>query len=203
MITGFHRCQSGAVGITFAVAAIPLLLAMGTAIDYNQAYSTKSKLQAIADAAAMAGAAAEEKKAVAENFFQNELKKHPELDGAKSQYRVANGAVTVTATRSVDTIFVRVVGINEIDVKVEATAAAAGGPIELVIALDATTSMSSVGSRQQAYDAITQVIGQVFDNSANGEAFATLMPFSDRVMIPMSKESWCTTASSRMTGTTS
>lgn len=50
----FRRDQRGNLAVIFAVAAVPLISAIGCAIDYSEATRIKSKLQSAADAAAVA-----------------------------------------------------------------------------------------------------------------------------------------------------
>src|SRR5262245_61027135 len=45
--------QSGGVAITFALALIPMTLAVGAAVDYSFASSARAHLNAVADAAAL------------------------------------------------------------------------------------------------------------------------------------------------------
>jgi Flp pilus assembly protein TadG len=52
-ISRFRRDSSGNVALIFAVAALPLVSAVGCAIDYNRATQIRSKLQAAADAASV------------------------------------------------------------------------------------------------------------------------------------------------------
>jgi Flp pilus assembly protein TadG len=50
----FRRDQRGNIAVIFAIATIPLIAAIGGAIDYAEAVRMKSKLQSAADAAAVA-----------------------------------------------------------------------------------------------------------------------------------------------------
>jgi Flp pilus assembly protein TadG len=52
-IGGFRRDSSGNVGVIFALALLPLVSAVGCAVDYNRATQVRSKLQAAADAASV------------------------------------------------------------------------------------------------------------------------------------------------------
>ncbi len=54
----FQKDTSGAIAIIFVLALVPLLLAMGFAIDYTSASTARSKLDTAADAAALAGVVA-------------------------------------------------------------------------------------------------------------------------------------------------
>ncbi len=54
LMNRFRRDQRGNLAVIFAVAAVPLISAIGCAIDYSEATRIKAKLQSAADAAAVA-----------------------------------------------------------------------------------------------------------------------------------------------------
>lgn len=54
LIRGFRNDQRGNLAVIFAIACVPLISAIGCAIDYTEAVRIKSKLQSAADAAAVA-----------------------------------------------------------------------------------------------------------------------------------------------------
>ena len=53
LMNRFRRDQRGNIAVIFAIAAIPLISAVGCAIDYSEATRIKAKLQSAADAAAV------------------------------------------------------------------------------------------------------------------------------------------------------
>lgn len=53
LISGFRRDQRGNIAVIFALALIPVMTAVGCAIDYSRAVQIRSKLQAAADAASV------------------------------------------------------------------------------------------------------------------------------------------------------
>lgn len=195
----FIHNDTGAVAVLMGVLIVPLILSVGVAVDFANSHSARSTLQSIADAAALAGASTSTNKhAIAKAFFDQEVAARPQLAGATSRINLANGVVTVTGNHSVPTKFMKLAGFDEVAVQVTSVAETGSGPLELVIALDATTSMASLGSRQQAYQAIEQVLGEVLDSaqSSSGAAatYVSLLPFSDRVAIPTLNQSWVTGA---------
>src|SRR3954454_17409736 len=128
-------------------------------IDYGQAAQKQRRLQAAADAAALAGAQRLDDVAVAKSMAQDygatgaKGNAVPDLvGGAAGETRttvcaslgcVADDAVVVSETASVPTTFGKVLNINSIDV--HAKAAACGPchekPLDIVILLDRTRSM--------------------------------------------------------------
>jgi Flp pilus assembly protein TadG len=53
LLKRFHRSERGNIAVIFAIASIPLLAAVGCAVDYSLATRMKSKLQSAADAASV------------------------------------------------------------------------------------------------------------------------------------------------------
>lgn len=54
LLNRFRRDKRGNIAVIFAIACVPLISAIGCAIDYSEATRLKSKLQSAADAAAVA-----------------------------------------------------------------------------------------------------------------------------------------------------
>lgn len=57
LIRRFVGDRRGNIGVIFAIASVPLITAVGCAIDYSRATQTRSKLQAAADAASVGAVA--------------------------------------------------------------------------------------------------------------------------------------------------
>jgi len=57
LIGRFHRDQRGNIAVIFALSCVPLISAIGCAIDYSRATQIQSKLQAAADAASVGSVA--------------------------------------------------------------------------------------------------------------------------------------------------
>ena len=56
-IVSFSGREGGSIAITFALLLIPLLLAVGVAVDYLRAYQARTALQEVVDAAGIAAGA--------------------------------------------------------------------------------------------------------------------------------------------------
>ena len=143
-----------------AVLLLPILLGMvGLVLDIGHGYSVQRKLQATADAAALAGAAnlpnvssavstassfgAEPgaqnalggNDAVTENVATKCLTSFPGCTTAN--------AVTVTESAKVNTVFARVLGVDSFTVHAKSTACSPCGskPLDIMVVLDRTGSM--------------------------------------------------------------
>ncbi|HWX83452.1 MAG TPA: pilus assembly protein TadG-related protein, partial [Xanthobacteraceae bacterium] len=92
----FRRNEGGTMALLAALSSIPLVFSVGAGIDYSTANMAKSKLDAVADAAALSAVdhnaisgTADDAKATATNVFNAE---------AINLKNVTMGTVTVTVT---------------------------------------------------------------------------------------------------------
>lgn len=153
LLRRFCAQQRGSVAIIFAIASIPLVLAVGCAVDYSLAVRAKSVLDAYADAAALSAvnrAAMQEESQTAED---NALKMFKAQASTLKQGSL--GAVTanitddgtdrtivVSYTASVPTTFMAVAGIDSVTISGTATAQSAHPTyIDFYLLLDNTPSM--------------------------------------------------------------
>jgi Flp pilus assembly protein TadG len=130
--------RKGATGILFAVLLIPLILAIGVAVDFARVYLDSRTLQGAADSAALAGASAytdgdmdQKATGVAASYFargvtalpSNRNVSTPGIVTSASASCSAGGAyaVTVSASATVPTTFMALV-VQSVPISVTATA---------------------------------------------------------------------------------
>jgi Flp pilus assembly protein TadG len=132
------RGDRGNIAMMFGLMLVPLTIAAGLGIDYEQGQNFKNALQGAADSAALAGASVYTSQTsystattVAQNYMNNAEKTLPPhtsvsytvtpatltANGSTSGYTVA-----VTATATVQTSFMAIMGINTTTISVSATA---------------------------------------------------------------------------------
>lgn len=180
--------RQGAVAVIFGITLVPLLLAAGAAIDTARAYYVKTRLGYALDAAGLAVGSSTgtetELKAIADKFFKANypdavLGHHVSLDTV-----VTSRTVSMTATRSVDTLFMRLAGYDAIDVRnsIEVTREIKG--LEVALVLDNTGSMATnnkIGAlRTSATDLVNILFG---DNAAPEKLKIGIVPFVSSVNI--------------------
>lgn len=162
MMTAFCRSRRGNVAVITGLTAIPLVSAIGCAIDYSYASMIKTKLQAAADAATLAtvsnnspivttakamsgGGTVTGGSTYALNYFKADTSG---FSGVTNTETVTRTGTTVTATvtfsYSVPTFFMRVVpGFNDITVSGTSTASfTLPTYINFYLMLDVSGSMS-------------------------------------------------------------
>ena len=143
----FARDTRGSVAILFAACMLPVLGIAGAAIDYSRASSTRAAMQAAADATALmlvhdaATLSNSELTQRANNHFKA-LFTQPEAKSVNinASYDSAAHKVTVTASGSIETAFMKIVGIPSMDIGSGAAAAKAPSGQGCVLALHPSAS---------------------------------------------------------------
>ena len=150
MSTTFHaywREKKAAIAIMFAVMAPVVIGTAGMSVDYAQAFLVKQRLAQAIDAAALAATASSSDPAIVKQkvkqFF--DVNYPPEKLGATFEPHVnVNGnLVEVTGTAIYTTVFVRIFGIDELDVEAETVVQKEVQGLEIVLVLDNTGSMNT------------------------------------------------------------
>ena len=167
LISNFGRNRRGNVAVISALAALPMVAAVGCVIDYTTAAMIKTKLQAAADAASLAAVSANSSgiatakqmsgsgtvsggSTFAINFFNANLSQAPENTGYTNltpTATVARSGTTVTATVSftakVPTYFMGIMGYSNVAVSGTSTASfTLPTYISFYLMLDVSGSMS-------------------------------------------------------------
>jgi Flp pilus assembly protein TadG len=162
LITNFTSNARGNVAIITGIAAIPMVSAVGCVVDYSMASMIKTKLQAAADAAALATVSynspivATAKSMTGnggvtggttylQNFFGSVTTSFPNATTSNVQVNKSGTTVTATMTFSdaVPTFFMKVLGYNNITVQGSSQASfTLSTYINFYLMLDVSGSMS-------------------------------------------------------------
>ncbi len=152
LLRRFARASSGSVLPTFAIAFIPLLVAMGGVVDYTNAFDRKELVQDAMDSAALAAG-----KKIG-------LLSMTELEDDVDSYYTANigdnladppplttsvnvSTITLTTELHVPTYFLGMIGIHELVFPLTSQATLALGTLEVAMVLDNSTSMTLPSSK--------------------------------------------------------
>lgn len=137
------RCQSGNFGLLAALVMVPLMLAVGCAIDFAAALSRKTAMQNAADAAALAAAVerAGGEGAVAEKFLAAHLggstvMNVEETPSWEHQVTINRDTVTVAVEEDYQTAVMQMFGFETIPISVLAKAARSSGGSACILILD-------------------------------------------------------------------
>src|SRR6266850_4339871 len=121
-LTRFCRDRRANVAPIFALALIPVLSLTGSAVDYSRANNIKTAMQAAADATALnlvqnaASIPSGDVSDAASNVFKAVFTR-PDAKGLQiSAQSTSGGVVTVSATASMATDFMGVLGLSNITI---------------------------------------------------------------------------------------
>lgn len=178
------RNISGSIAVLMAFMMPMVVGAAGVALDFSQAYLVQQRLAQAIDAAALAGAAAstdpEEIEAKVIDFFEKNYP--PEVLGAAFTpvVTVEGNEVRISGTAEYNTLFVSVLGIDDIEVAARAVVQRKVRGLEVVMVLDNTGSMAEeIDSLKEAADSFVDII---FDAALEEDDVKIgMVPFSSTV----------------------
>ncbi|MFN9545031.1 MAG: TadE/TadG family type IV pilus assembly protein [Alphaproteobacteria bacterium] len=162
--------KSGNVAIMFALSLIPLMLAIGMAVDVTKVLSTRMQLQDALDAATLAALAEytpDDKRAqVAEATFNASLS--PELLAASPKLNITftgsgnTRSAVASFTAAAPLAFAGILGTPTMDVSGQTTAGIeVGGSMDISLWLDASASMG-VAATEKDRDSLQKIAGCAF-----------------------------------------
>ena len=186
----FIRDSRANTAIVFALSAIPMVIIAGGVIDLVSAHSTKSKLQKAVDSAALAAAAAAQisdseakavgLKAFALNFAGNGAEQYV----TSPDVTVTDEQVVATATTHRPTTFLKMIGINTMDVFVKAVAKrGSGGALEIALVLDNTKSMDHDNKIDDLKTAASELVSTLSSKTKKNNPKIALVPYATYVNI--------------------
>ncbi|MGQ0526920.1 MAG: pilus assembly protein TadG-related protein [Alphaproteobacteria bacterium] len=179
---------TGAIIIAFAIMAPVIVGSAGMALDFAQAYLVQQRLTQALDASALAAAASSTDAATIEqkvkDFFAANYP--PEKLGITFEPRVVvNGdEVIVTGTAQYNTFFLRLIGIDSINVSAATTVQRQIQGLEVAMVLDNTGSMATNNNIGTLKTATRNFINILFDHAKDPEDVRiALVPYSNSVRV--------------------
>lgn len=188
-IFSFARAQAGNVAIIFALAAVPIVLAGGAAVDYSRAFVVQQRLTAALDAAALAVGASpktdfDELNELAQDYFKANYPAEELGVPGELHLTVDGETVRMNATAELETALMGIVGIHEMDVYSDVEVTKEKNALEVALVLDNTGSMRSYGKIDALKQASRDLIDIMFGDEATPELLKfALVPFSASVNI--------------------
>jgi len=188
----FWKCQQGNVAPLFGIAAVPILAAVGSAIDYTRAVNARTAMQTAIDSAALMlskdapNLSAAEVAARGQEYF-TALLKRPDLANVtvSSVYSANTGKgskIEMVATGRITTSFMKIAGFPNLNLDVNSTVAWGNTRIQVALALDATGSMTGKGKMPAMQAAAKKPIDQLAANAKKpGDLYVSMIPFSTHV----------------------
>ena len=208
LFKNFAKNSGGNIAVIFGISAFAVVGAVGAAVDYGRATHMQAKVQAGADAAAIAAATSglndAERKELAKttftaNFPDGSLARQPKLNIDLSDPQ----KVTVTVESAIKPYLMSLLGIHESPVNVVSVAGRASFASEIALVLDISGSMRASMGGQTRIAALKSAAKQLVDTvSKNGDVLIGIVPFTMNVNIGTANKKYVTGSKHKLfTGT--
>ncbi len=191
-LQAFRSAEGGNVMLTFALALVPIMGLVGSAIDYSRANAAKAAMQSAIDATALmlskdaASLTTTDFNSKASGYF-NALLTNKEVSGITltPTYSTSGGSqVMIKATGNIPTTFMKVVGMASLDLDVSSTVKWGNTRLRVALVLDNTGSMSNAGKLTALKTATTGLLNQLQAAAAkDGDVYVSIIPFVKDVAV--------------------
>lgn len=194
---GLWPDRRGAVAAFVAVGIVPMVGFIGLSTDAARGYMVKTKLHQALDAAGLAGGRAMLEPDRDDDIVQFFDANYPEgylgstVDGPTIDADETEGLLTLTASATVPTSFMQVLGFDDITVSAHTVVHRAVRGMELALIMDNTGSMRSSGKmgamKSAAHDLVDILYGE--DEIVN-DFWVSLVPYAATVNIGGGRTAW-------------
>ncbi|MBZ0215310.1 MAG: hypothetical protein K8F25_02050, partial [Fimbriimonadaceae bacterium] len=136
------RDDSGNIAILFAAAIIPVIVAVGAAMDYSRASQVKTAMQTALDSTALhlgllpQSSSQAVLEAEAANYFAANYQGDSDVNLGPIKVLKDGPAITLRVDADLPTMFMGLVKINKMDVGAASEVLLGGGTIEIAMVLD-------------------------------------------------------------------
>lgn len=207
LLARFWNNRHGGIAPLMALTIVPLLGAVGAAVDYTRANAARTAFQAALDSTALmlartaATQTSGDLQSAASDTF-NALFTRPEANNVaiSAGYSSSNGStITLQGSASIKTNFLGVLGYSEIPITATAKSVWGNTRLRVALVLDNTGSMSQTGSTSQtskmtALKTASQNLLTQLKNAAvtADDVYISIVPFNKDVNVGAGNynESW-------------
>ena len=181
--------RSGSYAVIFAISLVPILVAIGAAVDLSQAYIVKQRLTRALDAAGlavggMAGKTTAELQTAAQNYFNANYPASKIGTPATLVVTPVGNVVTLTVNATMPTSVMGIVGVDTLKISAASQITRMGKKLEVALVLDTTGSMRSSSKLTTMQSAAKNLIDTVSAAAVNvGDVKIAIVPFSVDVKV--------------------
>ena len=185
VLNAFRRNNRGNVATLFAISLIPLVGAVGAAIDYSRIAQARTKLADALDAGLLAvGSQAPMSETRTYAAVKQWVDAH--MDGipySLDSVDVTDSAITGKASTEVEMTLARILGVERVPLSVTSQALRSLGKVEIALVLDNTGSMKGT-KIATLRDAAAELVDTLASATANpNDLRMALVPFSMTVNV--------------------
>ncbi len=201
MFARFLKDRRGSIAPMLAFTAIPMMGAVGMAVDYTQANATRTAFQAALDSTALmlsknaANQTSDALQTSATNYFNAVFTRTNASNVAiNASYSSTGGSkVTLNGSATVTTNFLGILGFNQININASSTATWGSTRLRVALVLDNTGSMSS-DSKMTALKTASHNLLTQLQNAATtaDDVYVSIVPFNKDVNVDTANynQSW-------------
>ncbi len=198
----FGRDKRGSIATIAAIGMLPLIAGIGIGVDSGRAYLLRARLSQALDAAALAGGRvmyestrnADIAMYFDANFpqgFMGATVAGPTAAGANITPDASGQTITVTASATLATTFMKVVGQDTMTVSASTTVTRANSGLEVMLVMDNTGSMNDDGKMTAMKSAAQDLIDTLYgSNDTVPNLYVGLVPFVAMVNIGTARSAW-------------
>ncbi len=202
LVARFVASRSANIAPIFAIACIPLIIAMGTAVDYTRAAQTSSAMQDALDAATLAlsrrsdlpDMTGEQILQVATSYFDANFHNSEVQDlTLQATYTTTGPSVSMTASAKLPTDFMGIIGPKDVPLGCSSSTIWGEARLRVALALDNTGSMGSANKMTALKTATHNLLTQLKKAAAvEGDVYVSIIPFVKDVNVGSSSysQSW-------------
>lgn len=203
----FAADRRGGVAIFIGASIIPLVGVLGVATDEARGYLVKARLSQALDAAALAGGkvmlSANRDADIGMYFNANFPSGYlgAAVDGPHISANADNTKLTLTATATLDTTFMRVLGFTDMTVAANTEVTRQVDQLDLVISLDMSGSMDGASKIGAARDSAITLVNTLFGTNTTSPTLVVdgttyyllnigLVTWNDKVRVTIEGQSY-------------
>ncbi len=190
----FARDRRGSVAVLVGIGIVSFVGFVGLATDAARGYMVKAKLSQALDAAGLAGGKAfnsPNRDADIQQFFDVNFPPNymgATVSGPIATIDSADQKVTLTASATIDTTFMRVLGFHNLTVSSATEVTRQQNALDIVLVMDMSGSMNDYVSGQTkiraARNAATELVNILFgNNDASAQLNIGIVPFNSKVNV--------------------
>jgi Flp pilus assembly protein TadG len=191
-LAAFSPARGGNVALTFALAALPIILSVGAAVDYSRANAVKAAMQTALDSTALmlskdaATLSSADLQAKAQNYFDALFTRSQgnNVTITASYSTTGGSAIVIKGSVAVPTRFMGIIGYNAINLSGSSTAEWGTTRLRVALVLDNTGSMASNGKMTALQTATKNLLAQLRSAArTNGDVYVSIIPFNKDVNV--------------------
>ena len=198
MLRRFWKSQQGNVAPMLGLAIIPLLGAVGAAVDYTRASAARTQFQAALDSTALmlSKTAALQTAAQLQTAATTDVNAVLTANNVQNvtvaaYYSTTNGSqLTLNGSAVINTNFLSVLGIDTLNITASATSTWGNTRLRVALVLDNTGSMASSNKMTALKTASQNLLTQLKSSATNSDdVYVSIIPFNKDVNVDPSNVS--------------